>query len=583
MKTLEVVRPDLILFLILLAPSLRFTMSNAETPDDFFLNFGSSSNVCDQLRHSIRQEVTEIDASIIKIEEESRKEERTSQEMAKSIVHARKEMYNLRRFAHDMVESTNMNETLRVRMMEDLQTELVRPYLLKREGDKNAVEKLMEDGDADDPSSPTCVTFLEDRQAKIHLLLTTHSKSKADALAIFEAKRELEDAKSSIERRMVTEKLEEKVKLAQIEIKELSTVLENEQRRLRISKEAVHEARTQSGKHAQEIANYVSASPKNEPSVGDVKLLTTLFSFQQTKTLTMTKAKHEEERKELAALLTQEQEELVQLQRADDVEKKLREVTHHVQLLMNQNEEAVDARKRRAQIVACIDSAAEEVAQLEMDAIKAENEIARKLEAVTVASKQLDDANFLQEQALAQKAHNDRIHTDKIVPGQLEFLELKKSKELLVKGIHEMHSTMETQLKQLKDDVELKGAVAERLLAETNAVVEENEKSVVALAQIKRAREELLQSTERECEENRDIASKFLEACDAETTRRQDFLAEKKAHREQTLNDVRTKALQNRQELEEKFEVYMRAIDMMKDVRSDELELATLEKSLNHG
>ena len=257
----KVVRPDLILFLILLAPSLRFTMSNAETPDDFFLNFGSSSNVCDQLRHSIRQEVTEIDASIIKIEEESRKEERTSQEMAKSIVHARKEMYNLRRFAHDMVESTNMNETLRVRMMEDLQSELVRPYLLKREGDKNAVEKLMEDGDADDPSSPTCVTFLEDRQAKIHLLLTTHSKSKADALAIFEAKRELEDAKSSIERRMVTEKLEEKVKLAQIEIKEQSTVLENEQRRLRISKEAVHAARTQSGKHAQEIANYVSASP----------------------------------------------------------------------------------------------------------------------------------------------------------------------------------------------------------------------------------------------------------------------------------------------------------------------------------
>jgi hypothetical protein len=40
--------------------------------------------------------------------------------------------------------------------------------------------------------------------------------------------------------------------------------------------------------------------------------------------------------------------------------------------------------------------------------------------------------------------------------------------------------------------------------------------------------------------------------------------------------------MQNRQELEEKFEVYMRAIDMIKDVRSDELELATLEESLNH-
>ena len=237
-------------------------MSNADAPDDFFLNFGSSSNVCDQLRHSIRQEVTDIDASIIKIEEESRKEDRTSQEMSKSIAHAQREMYNLRRCAHDMVDSTNMNESLRVRIMQDLHTELVRPYLLKREGD-NCVEMAMNDGDGNGPSSPTCVAFLEDRQAEIQLSLATCSKSKADAIAILDKKRELEDAKIAIERFVVTENLEEKVKLAQMEVKELSIVLENEQRRLRISKEAVHEARTKSGQHAQEIANYVSGTPTN--------------------------------------------------------------------------------------------------------------------------------------------------------------------------------------------------------------------------------------------------------------------------------------------------------------------------------
>jgi hypothetical protein len=163
-----------------------------------------------------------------------------------------------------------------------------------------------------------------------------------------------------------------------------------------------------------------------------------------------------------------------------------------------------------------------------MESIKAEGEIATERDAVTVASKQLEDAKSFQEQALAQKAHNDRIENEKIVPGQLELGELKKSKDLLVKGIHEMHSTMETQLKQLKADVELKGACRQRLLAEIKVVTEENEESIVALAQIKRDREELLQSTEKECEENRDIASKFLEACDAETTRQHDFLAEKK-------------------------------------------------------
>ena len=296
----------------------------------------------------------------------------------------------------------------------------------------------------------------------------------------------------------------------------------------------------------------------------------------------MTKAQHEDERKELAALLEKERAELVQLQGADDIEKKLREVTHHVQLLMTQNAEAIDARKRRAQIMDHLDSFAEEVAQLEIKSVKAECELKTKREAFAVACKQLDDAKSFQEQVLAQKAHNDRIEAEKVVPGQQELLELKKNKELLVKGIHEMHSTMESQLKQLQEDVELKGVVAEKLLAEMKVVVQESEESSTALAQIKRAREELRQSTEKECEENQDIASKFLEACEAERSRQQDFLVEKKAHREQTLNDIRTKALQNRQELEEKVELYMRAIDMIKDVRSDELELEKLEESLNH-
>jgi hypothetical protein len=230
-------------------------MDNTDAPDDFFLNFGSSANVCDQLRHTIRQEVSDIDSSIVKIEDESRKEDRTSQEMGKSIVHARKEMYNLRRVACDIVDSTNMNEILRNRMMEDLHGELVNPYLLKGKDKKDGDDAM--DGD-DRSSSPTAVAFLEDRQEEIKVFMATTSKSKNDTVVTIDKKRALEEAKASIELLIVTENLGEKTKLAEKEVDELAKGLENEIRRLRVTKEAVHHARTKSGMHAQEIADYVS-------------------------------------------------------------------------------------------------------------------------------------------------------------------------------------------------------------------------------------------------------------------------------------------------------------------------------------
>lgn len=232
------------------------TMSNNDDVpvDDFFLNFGSSSNVCDQLRHSIRQEVVDIEASISTMEDESRKEDRVSQEMVRSLAHARKEMYNLRRVALDVVDSTHMNEILRARVAADLQTELVRPYLCKETDQKDDAAG----GDRDSPSAPTAALFVEDRREEIKVLLATADKCKVDTVAILDRKRALHNSIILNQQRSVTENLDEKVMLAKGEAKKSAEDLEIEQRRLRITKEAIHDARTNSGTHAQDIANYVS-------------------------------------------------------------------------------------------------------------------------------------------------------------------------------------------------------------------------------------------------------------------------------------------------------------------------------------
>jgi hypothetical protein len=227
-------------------------MTSNDNQDAFFLNFGSSTNVCDQLRHSIRQEVTDLDASITKVQGEKQKEDRTNNELNKSLAHCRKEMFNLRRFASDIHDSATMNETLRVRMMEDLAGELVNPYLKGKDGDT-----IMDDG-VDHPTSPTSTVFLEEHQEEINLFMATTTKSKTDTMENRTKNEDLGKAKAAVLQLVATEQLQEKLTLVEKEIKDLYKSLENEHRRVRITKEALHHARTKSGMHAQEIADYVS-------------------------------------------------------------------------------------------------------------------------------------------------------------------------------------------------------------------------------------------------------------------------------------------------------------------------------------
>lgn len=313
-----------------------------------------------------------------------------------------------------------------------------------------------------------------------------------------------------------------------------------------------------------------------------ITFLTMIRSFRQTKTLTTKKAKHEAERKELAALLAKEEADLFQLERSDDIEKKMRDGAHKLELLTKQNSEADAARNCRVQGKEQLESVKQDGAKFEMTSTKNEAELGQKREASAAARKQHDNAKSCQEQVVVQKAHNDRVGTEKIIPGQQEEQELKKNKETLVKGINEAHSNFETKLKELKEEVEVKGVAAQQLVSETKAVFEENDENHTALTHVKLARDELQETTDKECSENEDIASRFAEACDAEKTNKREVKAAKTINREQKLEDIRAKSSQGRQKQEDVLEVYMRATDMIKEVRADELELERLEETRNH-
>lgn len=287
------------------------------------------------------------------------------------------------------------------------------------------------------------------------------------------------------------------------------------------------------------------------------------------------------QRQELAALLAHEEAELLQLMESDDMERKVGEAARTVELLTKQIAEANAARERRSEIQQCLESVEEEVTMLQEQEARLEEEVTRSRDAASSAGKLLDEAKSFEEQVAAQKAHNQCLETEKILPGRKELEELKNTKEKLVMGINEVHANMETELKNLKEEVKMKCDAAGALELEIKSLSRENDQALEALAHIERARKELRESTEKQCDQNADISRKFAEACDAEEARHQELLAAKETHRKQVLQHARTTSTQRRQQLEEELEVYKRAMEMIADVESHELELARLEESRN--
>lgn len=223
--------------------------------DEFFLNFGSSTNVCDQLRHGIREEITEIDASIATIQNDASKEERNAKELQKSLSHSSKEMYNLYRSAKDCVESSTMNETLRFRMMEELTQELLDPYLDGKGKEKESNDMKNNTGSSDSQNS---ASYFENYRK---LVIDAHSSAKSTKdkiLAMLDEKRQLEEEKQSIETLIKTENLQEKQISSKLDLDNLVKEQEKERQRLMITRDAVYEARSKSADYAKEIAENVS-------------------------------------------------------------------------------------------------------------------------------------------------------------------------------------------------------------------------------------------------------------------------------------------------------------------------------------
>lgn len=226
--------------------------------DSVLLSWGSSVNVCEDSRRTIRQEVDRIDNDIANLHGKTKSEDRVSSQVIKDLSHARAEMFNYRRAAADTLDNASMNDQVRARLMESLKIDLLIP--LRNASTSSDKNDSCSEGNPSDYSinqqSTSAMNFLEQRMDMDILQTVTDKRTKVQEIKC--QKRILLDNMNKINSRMLQDDLENHCSKSKQEMSNHAIEMENEERRMRTIKIAVHEGRTKCGTHAQDIADRVS-------------------------------------------------------------------------------------------------------------------------------------------------------------------------------------------------------------------------------------------------------------------------------------------------------------------------------------
>ena len=225
--------------------------------DSMLLSWGSSVNVCEDSRRTIRQEVDRIDSDIANLHGKTKSEDRVSSQVIKDLSHARAEMYNYRRGAADILDNATMNDQVRARLMESLKADLLIPLRkTSMSSDKN--HSSSEDIPLDlsiNQQSTNAMSFLEKRMYMDILQAATEKMKNVREIKC--QKHTLLEKMNKIHSRMLQDNLENNCAESKQIMSNQAIETENEERRMRTIKIAVHEGRNKCGSHAQDIADRV--------------------------------------------------------------------------------------------------------------------------------------------------------------------------------------------------------------------------------------------------------------------------------------------------------------------------------------
>lgn len=242
-------------------PIMNAPASEDASVSEPLISWGSSVNVNEDLRRSIRAEIDTVDASIDTLQSHIKNEDRTSAHLAKDFAHARAEMVELRRSAADELDSATMKDQVRQRLKSSLR-ELMSPTSVVSSSDNamdttNDAEGQVTDDTAKSKPPATTRAYLKERAAELKELATSIAKDKEEMMEFQAKKDEYECQTQAIHARIVAGKLEEELAAAKKETALRREERDNEERRKRNLKEAVQQKRAECAHYAQQIGDQV--------------------------------------------------------------------------------------------------------------------------------------------------------------------------------------------------------------------------------------------------------------------------------------------------------------------------------------
>lgn len=249
------------------------------------LSWGSSVNVNEDLRRSIRKEIEDVDESIDTLQSNIKNEDRTSTQLAKDFAHARTEMVQLRRGAADKLDGETMKDQVRHRLKASLRSELMSPTSVVSSShstlESSSQEGKETDASGKDKPPATLGAYLQQRANELKVLASFIAKEKEFLMQSKAEKDDLEHQTETILGRIEAGKLLEELEASKKESAYRSEEYDKEERHKRATKEAVQKVRAQSGHYAQQIADQVSIVSSS--SGASHALLTRHFSFTDEK------------------------------------------------------------------------------------------------------------------------------------------------------------------------------------------------------------------------------------------------------------------------------------------------------------
>ena len=247
---------------------------DAAASDPFILDWGSSVNVNEDLRRTIRAEIEEIETDIKTLQSNVKVEERISNQLTKDFAHVRTELMNLSRGAVDDRDNSIMNEQIQMRLRESLMMEVV-SVITPPSSPDNALPSNDHDSTNHHTESPVTIsTTVQQESGSSNYSNERHLGRYLSKCAV-----EVKSLSASMDKKKASLE-EDKSKLASIQYninnivnqidgdqKTLNTWSEDvdqkrreldvEKQRVRCVKDAIQRARKLNGQHAQRLANDV--------------------------------------------------------------------------------------------------------------------------------------------------------------------------------------------------------------------------------------------------------------------------------------------------------------------------------------